>query len=80
MHKGTNMNRSEEIQKVTVTVSASPNIKPQSNYMVTLGVIKVYIPLDEEQFDYSKVIIYKYWKNVLATCDELMQDYKERNP
>ncbi|WP_461632023.1 hypothetical protein [Labilibaculum euxinus] len=80
IHMGTNMNRIEEIQKVNITVSATPNIKPQSNYMVTWGVIKVYIPLDIEQFDYSKVIIYKYWKNALATFDELMQDYKERNP
>ena len=80
LHLGTNMNKIEAIQNVNIVISAIPKIKPQNNYMVTYGVFKVYIPKDGEQFDYGKVYLYRYWKNALATFDELMQDYKERNP
>jgi hypothetical protein len=80
LHLRTNMNKIEAIQNVDVLISTIPQIKPQSNYMVTYGVFKIYIPTDEEQFDYGKVFAYKYWKNALASFDELMQDYKERNP
>ncbi|MFA9372287.1 MAG: hypothetical protein ACERIH_11315, partial [Labilibaculum antarcticum] len=80
LHLRTNMNTIEAIQNVDILISTIPQIKPQSNYMVTYGVIKIYIPTDEEQFDYGKVYLYKYWKNALASFDELMQDYKERNP
>ncbi|PKQ65819.1 hypothetical protein BZG02_02105 [Labilibaculum filiforme] len=72
--------RNEELQLMTTTTSLIPAIRPQSNYKVTFGVIKIYIPNDGEPFDYGKVYLYRYWRNALASFDELIQDYRERNP
>lgn len=79
-HFGSNMPSADTLQLMTTTISLIPTIRPQSNYMVTYGVIKIYIPKDGEQFDYGKVYLYRYWRNALASFDELMQDYKKRNP
>jgi len=79
-HFGSNMPSVDTLQGMNATVSLTPNIRPQSNYYVTYGVIKIYIPKDGEPFDYGKVYLYKYWRNALASFDELIQDYQQRNP
>ncbi len=61
-------------------VSPEPDIKPNNNYLVNYGIVKIYIPKVGEAFDHGKIYIYKYWKSALATFDELMQDYQQRNP
>ncbi len=61
-------------------VSPEPDIKPNNNYSVNYGIVKIYIPKVGEAFDPGKIYVYKYWKNALATFDELMQDYQQRNP
>ncbi|MFT5669076.1 MAG: hypothetical protein ACI9DK_003287, partial [Vicingaceae bacterium] len=79
-HFGSNLPSVDTLQGMNVTVSLTPNIRPQSNYMVTYGVFKIYIPKEGEAFDHGKIYVYRYWRNALASFDELMQDYQQRNP
>lgn len=69
-HFGSDMPKIDTLQNMNVAISTTPDIKPNNNYKVTFGVLKIYIPKDGEAFDHGKVYLYKFWKNALATTEE----------
>jgi len=57
-------------------------VKPHSSSVTSIPIMQLRCvkPVGSSSLNSDKLYVYKYWKSALAPFDELMQNYKERNP